>query len=216
MTFPIAIMMSWWLGKRYGYSSKKSISYGFAMMLLIVVFTYACKWVPGWFGYTVYINAARTFLFVPLFALLLSRFWRVPTLQGLDFMTPTIFFARTVVLIGCTLLGCGQAIPCNWGIFSPSHGCIVFPMDLFDLLGTCFAGVVALIYAKKLNYHGNGRIFAIAMYILGFVRLFIQFGSTEYWWVRGFNDESIYSILSIGIAIIIFCLNRPKNRKIPK
>lgn len=211
MTFPISILFSWWYGKRYGYSAKRAASYGFVMMLLIVVFTYACKWVPGWLGFTVFINAARTFMFVPLFTLLLSHHWKIPMLHGADFITPTMFFARTVVLIGCTILGCGQAVPSTWGIYSPIQGCTVFPMDLIDLLGTFIAGVVSLIYAKKLKYNGNGRIFAIAMYILGFVRLFIQLGSTDYWWFRGFNDESIYSIISIGMAIVIFYLNRPKK-----
>lgn len=212
MTFPISIFMSWWYGKRYGYNGKRAASYGFAMMLLIVVFTYACKWIPGWLGFTVYINAARTFMFVPLFTLLLSRYWKIPTLHGADYITPTMFFARTVVLIGCTLLGCGQAVPCNWGIYSPSQGCIVFPMDLIDLLATFIAGVVSLVYAKKLNYNANGRVFAVAMYILGFVRLFIQLGSTDYWWFRGFNDESVYSIVSIIMAIAIFYINRKKGR----
>lgn len=212
MTFPISVFMSWWYGKRYGYSAKKSASYGLAMMILIVVFTYACKWVPGWFGYTVFINAARTFLFVPLFSLLLSRFWKIPMLHGADFLTPTMFFARTVVLIGCTLLGCGQAIPCNWGIYSPSQGCVVFPMDLIDLLCTFVAGVISLIYAKRLNYNGNGQVFALAMYILGVARLFIQIGSTDYWWFRGFNDESIYSIISIGMAVVIFLRNEHTNK----
>lgn len=212
MTFPISIFLSWWYGKRYGYSTKKSVSYGFVMMLLIVVFTYACKWVPGWLGMVVYINAARTFLFVPLFTLLLSRFWKIPMLHGADFITPTMFFARTVVLVGCTLLGCGQAIQCDWGIYSPALGCNVFPMDLIDLIGTFVAGVISLLYAKKLNYNGNGRIFAVAMYILGFVRLFIQLGSSDCWWFRGLNDESIYSILSIGIAIAIFYHNRKMSK----
>ena len=174
------------------------------MMIIIVLFTYACKWIPGWFGYTVYINAARTFIFVPLFILILSRYWDVSVLLGMDFITPIIFFVRTVVLIGCTLLGCGQAVPCDWGIYSPSRGHIVFPMDLIDLFGTFIAGVVSLFYAKRLNYNGNGRVFALAMYILGVVRLSIQLGSTEYWWVRGFNDESVYSIVSIVMAIVIY------------
>ena len=86
-------------------------------------------------------------------------------------------------------------------------------MDLIDLLGTFIAGVTALIYAKKLNYNGNGRVFALAMYILGVVRLFIQFGSREQWWFRGFNDESVYSIVSIVIAVVVFGYNQRISAK---
>ena len=203
LTMPLSVVIAWWYAPKYGYERKKATTYSLTMMVIIVLFTYACKWIPGWFGFTVFINAARTFIFVPLFALALSRYWDIPVLHGLDFMTPIIFFVRTVVLIGCTLAGCGQAIPCGWGIYSPSKGCTVFPMDLIDLIGTFSAGVVALIYAKKLKYDGSGRTFALSMYILGFVRLFIQLGSTDYWWFRGFNDESVYSIVSIVMAILI-------------
>ena len=203
LTMPLSMIIAWWYAPKYGYDRKKATAYSLMMMIVIVLFTYACKWVPGWFGFTVFINAARTFMFVPLFTLMLSRYWGISMLHGADFMTPIIFFVRTVVLVGCTMLGCGQAIPCDWGIYSPNRGCTVFPMDLIDLLGTFTAGVVSLFYAKKLNYDGNGRIFALAMYILGFVRLFIQLGSTEYWGFRGFNDESVYSIVSIVMAIVI-------------
>lgn len=204
LTMPLSVMMALWYGPKYGYDRKKAAAYSLTIMVIIVLFTYACKWVPGWLGFTVYINAARTFVFVPLFTWALCRYWNISMLHGMDFMTPIIFFVRTFVLIGCTLLGCGQAIPCSWGIYSPSRGHTVFPMDLIDLIGTFSAGVVALIYARKLNYDGSGRTFALSMYILGFVRLFIQLGSTEYWWIRGFNDESVYSIVAIAMAIIIY------------
>lgn len=203
LTMPLSVVFALWYGPKYGFSKQKAVTYALTMMVIIVLFTYGCKWVPGWFGFTVFINAARTFVFVPLFALAMSRIWKIPMLRGLDYMAPNIFFVRTVVLVGCTLLGCGEAIPCSWGIYSPSRGCTVFPMDLLDLLGTFAAGVVALVCAKKLNYNGNGRVFAIAMYILGFVRMFIQLGSTEFWWFKGFNDESVYSIVSIAMAIAI-------------
>ena len=212
LTMPLAVLIAGWYAPRYGFNKRKAITYSLTIMLIIVVFTYACKWIPGWFGFTVHINAARTFIFVPLFAWALRKYWHISILQGIDFITPIIFFVRTVVLIGCTLLGCGQAIPCAWGIYSPSRGHTVFPMDLFDLIGTFVAGGIALIYARKLQYDGSGRTFALSMYILGFVRLFIQLGSTEYWWIRGLNDESIYSIVSITMTIVIY-RNWVKNQK---
>jgi len=40
------------------------------------------------------------------------------------------------------------------------------------------------------------------------VRWLIQFGSQEVWLIRGFNDETVYSIVSIIMAIVIFNKNR--------
>ena len=210
LTVPLSVAIGAWYGPCYGYSRKKAASYSAVMMLIIVLFTYACKWVPGWFGFTVFINAARTFMFIPLFTFALSRIWNISTLHGADFITPNMFFVRTVVLIGCTSLGCGEAIPCDWGIYSPARGQYVFPMDLIDLIATFAIGVASLVYAKKLNYQGQGRVYAFSMYALGVVRMFIQLGSTVSWGIRGFNDETVYSIVSIITAIVIF--NRSKKQ----
>lgn len=209
MALPIAIIMSWWYGNKYGYNTKKAISYSFVMTLVLVAFSYACVWIPKWLGYTVFLNSARSYIFIPLFAFLMSKPWKIPLLQGLDFLAPIVFFIRAFVLIGCTLLGCGLAVPCDWGIYSPSQDCIVFPMDLFDLLGSLVAGVVSLLYAKKLKYDGSGRVFALALGIMGFVRLFIQFGSREIWWgIVGLNDETVYSVIAIVISTMIYSYHR--------
>ena len=214
LTMPLSVVLGLWYGPKYGYSKKKAVTYSLAMMIIIVLFTYACQWVPGWFGFTVFINAARTFLFVPLFTLVLSKYWKISTLHGADFITPIIFFVRTVVLIGCTIIGCGEAMPCEWGIFSPNSGCRVFPMDLIDLLATFAIAIVSLIYARRLNYHGNGRIFALAMICLGVVRSAIQLGGTDrYFGIRGLNDETIISIISIIMGIMIYQIYE-NNKKI--
>lgn len=212
ITVPISVAIGAWYGPRYGYSRKDAMSYSAIMMAIIVVFTYACKWVPAWFGYTVYINAARTFMFIPLFTWVLKEpSGGIGVLHGADFVTPNIFFVRTVVLIGCTSLGCGEAVPADWGIYSPTQGQYVFPMDLIDLIATFLIGVGSLIYAKKLNYQGGGRIFGAAVFALGVVRALIQFGSTVAWWgIRGFNDETVYSIVSIITCIVIFAINNKK------
>lgn len=204
LTVPLSAALGIWYAPKYGFRRKKGASYALMMMFLLLAFTYACKLIPEWLGITGALNSYRSFLFAPLFALMLSRKWNISALRGVDFMTPILFFLRAVVMVGCTLFGCGLAMPCDWGIYSPNMGCRVFPSDLIDLLGNVVAGVIALVHARMLRYKGNGRIFALAMYIVGVIRLFLQFGTTEMWGIRGFNDESLYSIVSIIMAIVIY------------
>lgn len=196
--------MGVWYGPKYGYSRKKGALYALTMGLVFSICSRSCQWIFGVFGVEISLNSYRTFLFTPLFAFVLGRLFKIPMLQGTDYMTPIMFFSRAICLIGCIISGCALAIPCDWGIYSPNIGCRVFPMDPIDLLGTVTAGVVALVYAKNLHYNGNGRIYAFSMYILGFVRLFLQLGSTDYWWIRGFNDESVYSIVAIIMTMVIY------------
>lgn len=211
LALPVAIAIAWWYAPKYEYSRKDAMSYSLVMMMLIVLFSYGWRWTLDWVGIGGALNSYRTFLFVPLGAWALRKRWNIPVLDGLDLITPNIFFVRAFVLIGCNLIGCGLAVPCDWGVYSPFLGCRVFPIDLLDMLANFAVACFSLVYAKKLNYNGNGRIFALSMCLLGIARWLIQFGSQEVWWIRGFNDEAVYSIVSIIMAIVIFNKNRKTN-----
>jgi prolipoprotein diacylglyceryltransferase len=85
-------------------------------------------------------------------------------------------------------------------------------MDLIDLLATFAIGVISLIYAKRLNYKGNGRVFALSMIGLGMARSLLQFSSTDiYFGIRGLNDETIISLISIIMGTMIFQYNEKKQ-----
>ena len=209
---PISVLFGLWYAPTYGYSRTKGASYALAMIVLIIIVTQMWymilgQFIPDW-GKDSYVP----FLFVPLFAWAVRRMWKIPILHGIDFVTPIIFFSRAVALIGSNILGCARAVPCAWGIYSPNLGYTAFPMDLIEMLGHFTAAIVALIYARKLKYNGYGRIFALSMYITGFVRLFIQLGSMSYWWIRGINEKSVYSIVAIMMAIVIYRISNSDNK----
>lgn len=204
LTVPLSILLAAWYGPKYGYTRKRAAMYAGAMVAMVLLFTYAWRFVPGWFGYAVDLNSFRSFLFIPLFTYTASEKWNIPTLHGADFVTPILFSQRAMVLVGCTMIGCGRAMPCDWGTYNPIYGYRVFPLDLIDQLSTTVLAVFAFYYAKKLSYKGDGRIFALCMCLSGIVHWLIQFGSMEVWWVRGFNDEAVYSIVTFITAIIIF------------
>lgn len=211
LTMPFAICFSRWYSSRYGMTRSQAVKYSITLVLILYFFSHAWQWVGYLIQFPIAVNSARTFLFIPIFTWLLSKVWDVGMLRGADFATPLSFFARGICLIGCTMIGCGQAVSCDWGIYSPRNGCRVFPMDLIDLIATFAIGFISLAYAKKLQYQGNGRVFALAMICLGVVRHLIQFGSTDrYFGIIGFNDETIISILSVIMGAEIF--QRNENR----
>lgn len=204
-TMPFAIAFSMWYSSRYEIDRTVAIKYSATFVFILYIFSHSWRWFGDLIDFPIAVNSARTFLFIPIFTWLLSKVWNIDMLRGADFTAPLSFFARGICLIGCTMIGCGQAVPCEWGIYSPNYGCRVFPMDLIDLLATFAIGIISLIYAKRLDYKGNGRVFALAMICLGVVRSLIQFGSTDrYFGIRGFNDETIISIISIIMGTMIF------------
>lgn len=205
LIFPLGAMIAAWYAPRYGYKSKEAIRYALTVNVLVVAFSFALTLIAEGLGYDIGLNAYRSYLLLPLMTLAISRHWKIPMLHGADFMTPIMFFERTMVVIGCNIQGCAASIPCDWGQYSPTSGCRVFPMDLIDLIGNFAVSIISLVYAKKLNYKGDGRIFALSMYLLAIVRAVIQFGCRECWWgIRGINDETLYSVLAIIMAYFIF------------
>ena len=209
--YPLGLLMVLWYAPKYGIKRFKAILYAALIFWFVILVNNGFHWVAETLGFSVSYNGFRSYLFIPLFALVMKWVWKIPVLRGLDFLTPTLFFIRSVVFTGCSLLGCALALPCDWGTYNPQLGIRVFPMDLMDVVLALAVGVIALLYARKLNYDGNGRVFALAIYITGVVRLFMQFGSTSSWGIRGINEETVYSVVAIAMAVSIFFYNHRLN-----
>ena len=210
-SFPVSLLVVALYAPKYGYKRKSALLYGSVIMTMVFLFTYAFYFTLGLFGINPGLNSYRTYLLVPFFAYTASEKWKIPALHGADFMIPALLSVRAMVMIVCNLAGCAQAVPCDWGIYSLRLGHNVFPMDLIEFITNLSVAVFSFYYAKKLNYRGDGRIFAVCMSLLGAVRFLLQFGSLEVWGVRGFNDETVYSLISFATAIYIFHRHKKKQ-----
>lgn len=211
VTMPFAIAFSMWYSSRYEIDRTVAVKYSATLVMILYAFSHGCRWFGDLIHFPIAVNSARTFLLIPIFTWMLGKVWKIDTLRGADFAAPLSFFARGICLIGCNLIGCGQAVPRDWGVYSPLAGCRVFPMDLIDMLGTFAIAFASMAYAKRLHYRGNGRIFAMSMMCLGLIRHLLQFESLDcYFGIRGFNDETIISIISVIMGAVIF--QRNENR----
>lgn len=204
LAVPVVLGFSFWYAPHYHYGKVTAITYYVVLEVMIIATNNLGKWAGDIIGLELGYQSARAFLFIPLLTLLVRPIWKIKPLHGADFFTPVAFFIRGIVIIGCAILGCSNGFPCSWGMFSPNFGYRIFPIDLIDALTTFIIGAVSIHFAKKWNYQANGRVFALAMICLGIVRFCLQFASRDYWWIRGFNDDSVYSILSIIIGFLIF------------
>lgn len=211
--FRLGLIMVLFYAPKYRIKRFRAVTYAFVIFELVkLINSYSTLGMRA-LGVNIAFSGFRTYLFIPLLALIMCKIWKIPVLKGLDFLTPTLFFIRSVVMTGCVFLGCALAIPCEWGIYSAIQGCNVFPMDLIDALTALAVGIFSLVYAKKLNYNGNGRVFAIAMYITGIEVLFMQFGSFDSWGIRGLNEQTIYAVISIAMATVIMVYNHLRDEK---
>ena len=210
-TAPFVIAFPMWYASRYALDRAAAVKYSVTLSLVMMIFGYCCRWAGDLLGIPVSLNSARTFLFIPAFLWALGRIWKIDIWQGADFTTPMCFISRSIILIGCTLLGCGNAVACDWGIYNASYEYRVFPLDLLDMAATFVIGIVSLVYARRLRYKGNGRVFALAMICLGVARHLIQLGSTErYFGIRGINEDAIISVISVFIGVLIFQRNESR------
>lgn len=208
VAIPVGLLIAVCTAGKYQYSKVKGISYGAALIAALLLFPSIPYNLALLFDIELSANSARVFLFVPLFTFVFGRIWKIGTLQGADFITPMYFAMRAVFLLGCVFWGCGDAIPVEWGIYSPAQECNVFPMTFLDCVLSVVIAIYSGFYARKLKYQGQGRVFGRAMIIMGIVRFHLQFGSLDYWGVRGFNEDTVYSLLAVLIGVIIFAMQQ--------
>lgn len=207
LAVPVVIALSLWYAPRYHYNKIATLAYYIALEIMIIMVNDLTKRLGDAVGLELGYQSARAFLFIPLLTLLVWPIWKIGPLHGADYLTPAVFFIRGIVLVGCAVLGCSDGIPCSWGMFSPNYGYKIFPIDLIDAVASLLIGAISLQFAKKWQYRAHGCVFAFAMISLGLVRFCLQFGSRDYWWIRGLNDDSVYSTISIIIGLYILKTN---------
>ena len=207
LAVPVVLAFTFYYAPRYHYGKMATFAYYVILEILIIMVNNLTKRLGDAVGLDLAYQSARAFLFIPLLTLLAWPIWKIKPLHGADYLTPAVFFIRGIVLIGCAVLGCSNGIPCSWGTPCPNFGYRIFPIDLIDAVATLIIGVFSVRLAKRWHYQAHGCVFAAAMISLGLVRFCLQLGNRDYWWIRGFNEDSVYSIIAIIIGLYILKTN---------
>lgn len=129
------------------------------------------------------VNFVRIVGFLPLVYVLTAVFSRSSINKTLDFCSPGTSLCNTIAHIGCIFPGCchGFAISSypswlSWtGIYCNETGTYTFPIQLVECFFYGLIAVIILIWAKRKNYHTEGKAYPIYLILFGVARFCLEF-----------------------------------------
>lgn len=215
LSFPALMIFAAWYAPQYALDRKRGAIYTIMLYAVLFGIMFLLPEILTWFGVSDTLNSSRCFLFVLIPAVLFSKCFGIPSMQGCDYVIPSLFVARAVGKIGCGILGCCHGFPCDWGVYSSIAGERVFPLQWLEVTFCVTMVVVCIKGAKRYQYQANGRVYGLAMVVFGVERYLIQFLTTDYQFAIGFNMQSIYAILMflLGLLTLYFVDNPIKTHR---
>ncbi len=192
-------------GKRYGIPRWKALTYIFGVYTISVIWMFFQCWVEngfkGWGGN----NIVRTFVWVPLAALAMSKLLGIDWKRGCDFVAPCVPLVQAVSHWGCLFTGCCHGYPFKWGIYNPALHEKVFPMPIVEALAALAVVIIICRYEKKRDYQPDGYAYPLMLMMFGYSRFILEFGrdNTKLFW--GISNLALHALFMalVGTAVYV-------------
>ena len=129
------------------------------------------------------INYVRIVGFFPLIYFITAKLSKSSFSNTLDFLTPATSIGNMVVHIGCIFPGCCHGYNISkyptwlqWmGIYSNETGTYTFPIQLVECFFYGLIAVIIVIWARKKDFHTEGKSYPIYLVLFGVIRFCLEF-----------------------------------------
>lgn len=164
---------------------------------------------------TVLFSMARTFVFVPIVGVLVSKLLRIGYKKVCDLFAFSQLINCAFSSLGCTFPGCCIGFACEWGLYSPSTGEKVFPIQIVNAGIMLLIGIFLFLRAKKRGYESEGKQYPIMLVFFGSTRFVTEFFMDNEKLFYGLSAISIHAIFMCFVGVIaLFILNLKSGEKL--
>lgn len=207
LRWPVYLGMLLLYSRRFATSKKQVI-------LLCILFLVAHEW-GNYFpplmyritdGYFPGNNMGVGFLFFLLIVAAAAYMLRIPVLRSLDALSPVFILGRGIGILGCVFTGCCYGFHCNWGIYSPRAGTMVFPTVMLDATVSYGIAACLIILARRCRYNGNGSVFAASLLLFGILRTVIDILRDNWKQFNFLSIEGLFGLIYILVGAITLFL----------
>ena len=193
--------------KKYGVSAWRI----FIAQLIIYPVSYYLMLVLAWIenGFTNWgaNNIVRLFVYVPLVDYVVAKFVRIPAGKLIDISAPCMALDQAIGHTVCPFVGCCCGYTCSWGVWNPATNDLRFPNQWLECLVALIIAIYLLHSAKKENYAGTGRIYALFLVTFGTTRFFLEFLRDNEKLVMGISNLAFHALfMAVVGAVWIFVL----------
>lgn len=127
---------------------------------------------------------------------LLTKYLKLSFWEVLDFSALSYLLGRGVNIIGCTVTGCCQGIPYEYGLYSAVLGVNVIPVQLYEAIAIIVMWLVMNKLYGKSRFLYAGRCSAIGLILFGGLNAFTDIFTY-------IQPKLIYMISVEGIAAFL-------------
>lgn len=161
--------------KKYNISLLKSIIVVLIVYPLAYFWMLVLAWVENGFQGWGSNNIVRVYVYAPLIGILAAKVLKMPSGKIIDYVAPSMALQQVIGHSVCPIAGCCQGYACSWGIWNPISNTRLFPIQWLECLVALAIVLYLLHLAKKENYAGTGRVYAMFLITFGATRFFLEF-----------------------------------------
>lgn len=153
---------------------------------------------------TVLNNMGRSFAFVPLIGVIVSRILKISWKKvcNLYAYTETIIWGSAS--LGCLIAGCCRGYPCEWGIYNLETDSYLFPTQIVNAIG--LYAIAGLIFqrCKRKKYIPDGKELPMMLVLVGILRFSTEFYMDNRKIVLGLSSLSFDSIFMFLVGAFLW------------
>lgn len=200
--------------KKYDINLKKFAILFFISTPLQYFSMFFLAWVENGFQNWGANNIIRAFVYFPLFFALAAKVAKVPAQKVIDFAAPSQALNQAIGHLVCPFAGCCHGYACSWGIWNPLTDTYLFPNQWLECIVALLIALYLFRLAKKENYVGTGRVYAMFLVIFGGTRFFLEFLRDNDKLFPGISGLALHALFMVLVGTIwLMVLYEKNNRK---
>ena len=204
--------------KKYGMTLMQSIIavliiYPAAYFLMLVL-----AWVENGFQNWGANNIVRVYVYTPLICIVAAKVLKKSSGKMIDYIAPSMALQQVIGHSVCPIAGCCQGYPCSWGIWNPVTETRVFPNQWLECIVALIIVRYLLHLAKKENYAGTGKVYALFLITFGSTRFLLEFLRDNEKLLLGISGLALHALFMVivGTAWMMVLNEKEKQKAIQK
>ena len=204
-----------WHGKHYNLLKKQSVIATALAYAMIFASMLILAWAESGFKNWGSKNIVRSFVYVPLFAILIGKLMKIPAKKMCDFFAPCFGFCVSMSRFACVFNGCCYGYACSWGTYNQSFHVRLFPVQIFETVTAFVVTYITYRYAKKQQFSETGKVYPLFLILFGITRFFWEFFRDNTKLIFGMSSFALHALFMAAVGAIalyiIICNDKHKG-----
>lgn len=199
--------------KKYDISLCKSILTVLLVYPVAYFWMLVLTWIENGFQNWGANNIVRLYVYIPLICIVAAKVLKIPSRKMIDYLAPSMALQQVIGHSVCPFTGCCQGYACSWGIWNPTTDERLFPNQWLE----CLVALIIFLYlyrlARRENYAGTGKIYAIFLVSFGGTRFLLEFMRNNDKLLLGVSNLALHALFMVLVGTIWLMVLYEKDKQ---